>query len=683
METLSKRGEYAFEGYAGYLTVLPNDNMIHRGGNFSTNLTCITPEGTELWLREDCCDTALQKDGTLVGLFGKDGEYYVQRLDPETGEGLGERYSLIRPESGTNPTQLLVDTIQPGTPVPIRYYTFGTSEVYTLDWETGEMRRLEAETEYPDCARIDSDGRMYFLGQELGMGISGFFEDNRVLTPGTWPVYCYDLYTGEKLWENEVSACVPGDLNLEFLPGGRLLCQLGNVFQVMDTETGETLNRCEAGSSVMTLAVGEKNATALLEDGYVCYYWFDANYTYEVKFAQNGVSMGQIGENLYLHYSNCDYVTVFRTEMPDPEWILPVEQELSIELQTVSGHYLACRDYYYVYLFDLQSRELVWMDERSRGGLLDFSEDGSRLYYIKDSHVLVELDIAAGKAEGYVLPDEEGLLHSEGFLLRDNLLYYVIEAAEGEKVVRLDLQTGESLVRDIPTPEQVQETWRGWYALEAKEDYIWLWAHEQLLIEMNVDTGAYRILTEETTQRPAVAADSEGEHVAVADNGGISLRKIGGEEERFLPLDGAAAGSLHFRNGELLALCTNGVVYRFDADGAVLSRTALTVGYDFAGRLVEANTNPREILWQFTPDGKLVLNLRGEGSVIDCETWGVTASVSYFLAWDESSDTLVCDLADSLAGFPMYETGQLLELARQELGSFTLTGEQKAAYGID
>ena len=78
-----------------------------------------------------------------------------------------------------------------------------------------------------------------------------------------------------------------------------------------------------------------------------------------------------------------------------------------------------------------------------------------------------------------------------------------------------------------------------------------------------------------------------------------------------------------------------------------------------------------------------MINLRGEGSVIDCETWGVTVSLEYFMAWDSGSNTLVCDMDDYMAGFPLYSTEELLAMAQQELGSFTLTGEQKAAYGID
>ena len=115
----------------------------------------------------------------------------------------------------------------------------------------------------------------------------------------------------------------------------------------------------------------------------------------------------------------------------------------------------------------------------------------------------------------------------------------------------------------------------------------------------------------------------------------------------------------------------------------MLSRTELAVDFDFASRLIAEDADPRNVLWQFTGDGKLVVNLRGSGSVVDCGSWGVTASVSDFLVWDAGTDTLVCNLTDSLAGFPLYKTEELLEMARKELGSFTLTKEQQAAYGID
>ena len=685
LENLEKVGAYTpGEGYFSDLRVLPNDNILFQGGEFGTLLSCIMPDGEVIWERDDCFDLTMEAGGTPVILSMDSAKAYsLLRLDPETGKALGQGLSLPVFGLDMTPRRVFAEETLPDVPVPIRYYTFGTAAVYTADWETGEILPADLGTTYPECLKMTENGRYYYLGEAQGLGISGLYGSDRVNTPETRTVYCYDASSGEILWQNRITASVLGDMNLEFLPGGRLLCQLGNVFQVMDMETGETLGQCHAGSAVMAMAVEEKNITALLQDGYVCYYWFDANYTYEVKFARNDVSMGRVGENLYLQHENGDHVTVYRNVSPDPEWILPVQQEMSFQLQILRDHYLACQDSRNLYLFDLASRELVWTGEYRNGGLLDFSEDGSTLYYINDTGYLMAVDIATGKTKEQVLSDEGGILVRGSTLLRFGRLYYLIEGVDNQILACLDLDTGAYQLHDLVLPERFRELFASWQVLEAEGDHVWLWAHEQLLLELDTRTGEYRILAEETTQKPAVAVDGETGRVALANGGGISLRQIGGEEELFLALEGASAGSLHFRNEELLALCNNGVVYRFGADGSVLSRTVLTVGYDFAARLVDADADPRSVVWQFTPEGKLVLNLRGEGSIIDCDTWGVTAGVSYFLLWEEGSDTLVCSLTDCLAGFPLYETGELLELARQELGSFTLTQEQRSAYGID
>lgn len=688
LQTLSKTGEYSYaDSYYKELIVLPDDNVLFLGGEFGRSLYCISPEGEILWDRQDCADMTLQEDGIPVILASTSmTESSLLRLDPETGEALGEAIFLPASESGATARSLLAENLPLGLPVPIRYYTFGAAEVYAVHWETGELIPLELGTDYPYCMKMRSDGKLYYLADAEGLGIGGLIGNDRVNTPETRPVRCFDLATGEVVWENSITASVMGEMNLEELPGNRLLCQMGNVFQVMDMETGEILSHCDAGSTIVKMAVGEQNATALLQDGYVCYYWFDANYTYEVKFAQNGVSLGQVGQGMYLQYDNADHVTVFRTAAAQPDWMLPVALETSVEAQIIREPYLAFMDYQYVYLMDLQKRELIWAGSHRNGELLGFSEDGTAFcYYTRNDlqDILVTVDIATGEGEAAALPVEDAFYYEGGSLLRNDQLYYVTAGYEDTKLVCLDRNTQQYRSFHIDLPEAARELKGSWHVLETGGGKVWAWGLGQVLAEVDLTTGESRILEMQTEQKSAAAVDPAEEWVALAWGKGISLQKIGGEEELRLDLEGACAGSLCFREGELLALCNNGVVFRFGMDGRLLSRTALTVGYDFAGRLIEEDADPRSVLWQFTPEGKLVVNLRGQGSVIDCETWGVTASVSDFVVWDAGSDTLVCNLMDCLAGFSLYSTEELLAMAQQELGSFTLTGEQKAAYGID
>lgn len=685
LETLSRKGDYiSGAGYFDDLMVLPDDNILLLAGEYGKSLYCITPEGETLWERHDCLDMALEEDGTLV-LITTQGltDYFLLRLDAQTGEVLGEKTALALPESGTTPSGFMTGELPLGIPVPVRYYDFGKPEQYAVQWGTGEITPLELGTDYPYCLQAGSDGKLYYMGEAEGLGIGGMIEDSRINTPETRPVWCYDMLTGKILWENKITTSVMGEMALEELPGNRVLCQTGNVFQVMDGETGEIINNCETGSPIVSLTVKEKNVTAVLQDGYVCYYWFDSNYTYEEPCAKNGVNLAHAGKRIYLQHTYGDHVTVYRTAVAQSEWELSVPLEATIQCQVVRDQYLAFQDYSYVTLVDLENREVIWIGERGGGELLGFSEDGAFFYYTVGSDTLAAVDIAAGTGEGIDLPKTEGCFYYGGAHLSNDRLYYVATGSYGQKLVCMGLKDRDVQICDISLPKEAQELRGSWYVLEAGGNRVWIWGCGKLLIELDLVTGESTVLETETDQRPAAAVDPAGEKIALAYNHGISLQTIGGGEEWFCDLDGVSAGSLCFREGELLALCNNGVVLRIGAEGSVLSRTALTVGYDFAARLIEEDADPQSVLWQFTPDGKLVINLRGEGSVIDCETWGVTVSLEYFMAWDSGSNTLVCDMDDYMAGFPLYSTEELLAMAQQELGSFTLTGEQKAAYGID
>jgi hypothetical protein len=330
----------------------------------------------------------------------------------------------------------------------------------------------------------------------------------------------------------------------------------------------------------------------------------------------------------------------------------------------------------------MQTRELIWAGERSGGQLLGFSEDGSCLYYTMGQEVLVTVDAATAEGRGEALPLGEGERLSANLLLQKDRLYFAANGPQGPMLVTMDVNSGVSKAVSLTRQDESGEVSSLWYVLGAKGDIVWLWNGDGQAVELDLQTEQIRVLAEETTQRPVVVTDPAGDRIAMANNFGITVYGPEGGET-FLSLDGGSAGSLCFREEELLALCDNGFLYRFGMDGQVLSRTKLEVDVLFAEHLISADADPSAVLWQFTPEGKLVINARGTGNVIDCGTWGLTACMTEFLAWDGSTNTLVCSLTDTLAGFPLYTTEELLTLARQELGSFALTQEQRAAYGIE
>lgn len=680
--SLEKTGEfYLGNGYFDSFMVLPNENALLLAGEYGKDLYCYDPAGNLLWQRGNCIELTIQDDGMLLCIEMKTiTEYNLVRLDPETGDTVAEM-ALPLGDSATTPSSFLVKEQPAQMAVPIRYYTYGTTRLYTANWETGEVQPLDLGTDYPYCARLLEDGKLVLMDQPNGLGLAGAYGSDRVTSPETCPLRCYDLASGELLWENEISSSVAGGKNLEALTGGRVLCQLGNVFLVLDGETGELLGRCDAGSSVLSLAVEDTCVTAVLQDGYACYYWYESGYCYERKFARNDVTLACVGQNLYLQHTEGDHVTVYRSMTAAAEWATVIGVEMGPQCQILRGNALAYQDSNYIYLFDLASRELVWATERSGGELLGFSEDGSRMFCLVGANVLAAVDVATGKAEGHNLPLQQDDRLIDNLLLQEDTLYYAVNGSNGPRLICVDMHTWDGQAYALVHPEGTDGESNWWHLLGTKEDKVWLWLGQQYVVQLDLSTEETILVVPETTQRPVIAFAENGT-MALANNFGITLRSPEGEET-FLSLEGSSAGSLCFYGEELLALCDNGFLYRFAAEGTVLSRTKLEVDSRFGDHLMSSDADAHSILWQFTPEGKLVINARGMGNVIDCGTWGLTAALTEFLAWDPVSGTLVCSLQDTLAGFPMYSTGELMELARQELGSFTLTDEQQAAYGID
>ena len=132
-----------------------------------------------------------------------------------------------------------------------------------------------------------------------------------------------------------------------------------------------------------------------------------------------------------------------------------------------------------------------------------------------------------------------------------------------------------------------------------------------------------------------------------------------------------------------MVLCDSGYLLRFDGDLQQTGRTGLTVNSAFSTDLFSAYSDPWDITWEFVGDNKLYLNLFNSMNVVDCGDWSVSSAVPDCLLYDPEGQQFLC-LSDAvLRSYPRYETDRLLDLARQQLGTFRLPQGKKDAYGID
>ena len=90
-----------------------------------------------------------------------------------------------------------------------------------------------------------------------------------------------------------------------------------------------------------------------------------------------------------------------------------------------------------------------------------------------------------------------------------------------------------------------------------------------------------------------------------------------------------------------------------------------------------------DLYWWLTDDGDVVLNAFGAGNIIDSSQWQVRAFVPNLFVCSESADTLICHSSQTLYAYSRYTTAQQMDRARQLLGNFQLSEEDRKAYGLN
>ena len=336
-------------------------------------------------------------------------------------------------------------------------------------------------------------------------------------------------------------------------------------------------------------------------------------------------------------------------------------------------------------MLDTTRQKVLWQIPCDGMRLLEFSGDGKVLWCCRDNQVLVAVDAATGKQTVTNLAEEVAgtwgaALRGDLYMGEDILVYQTVgDETGGATVVCRNLNTGKEHSIPLTEPENGR-TLRCQLVLQ-EENHLWVWTTAEQVLEVDLTTGESRVVLENVTQRPAAAAADDG-RIALATLDQICLLTPGGQITRKICLEEAKAGSLCFYEDELLVLCNNAVVYRYDRDLQLLSQTQLRATYAFANNLVSAFNTRDAVLWQFTEDGQLVLNTFGFANVVECDSWKTVAMLQSFLCYVESDNTYLCKVAGGVAAYHRYDYQELLELATAQTGNFSLTAQQKAAYGL-
>ena len=338
-------------------------------------------------------------------------------------------------------------------------------------------------------------------------------------------------------------------------------------------------------------------------------------------------------------------------------------------------------------MFDLASMELLWKSEGRYGNqLLGFADDGTRVLMWNSYDDVVEIfRVSDGARETLEISGKidgnYGYLDSNIYL-QDGLLWYAAETQNQWQLRCYDLQAKQEQVYPVEAlaaedPAYAQET----VLLHHAGKVLLLWRTDGSLMKLDLKNLTLQTLeTGHMNNVSCVYEQVEGKLLLLSGNEVLILGRSGGIESRVDLEERKAVGACLWQD-VLFTLCDDGVVYRYSMDGDLLSITTLNIYDTFYSKLGTGN-GPADITWNFTEDGDLILNAYTAGNIIDCSQWKCRGYVPQYVAYDPQNDRILCLCDGTLIAFNRYSTQVLMDKAVQTLNGFTLSEEQKQAYGI-
>lgn len=664
-----------------------NNVVLEDGGK----LFCYAPDGDCLWQVENCYKFAFFRDDDrilairqtspgreeLLLIQPESGEITVSAVLPELREMWG--YSFCLEE---NYRQLPVLLSQ--------FRSYGSTEHYLLDPDTGALTPFRLTGSNP-VYRLLEDGRLLCLEGKTD-ALTGYIEGNRLSAATEYTLSCCSIFTGEQLWQTQITiyAISPGDV-LEKIPGSdRILFATGTSFMVLDAASGQLLSRCDAGSGIVTCRVEADKATAVLEDGYICNFWYDEAYCYETKSLMNDLTDAAIGEGYVTLREKDNRLTVYRPLTPSYEKVHDFLKFASVSARFSHGQLLAECDCDSIYLLDAGSGRELWRISRTGLTLLGFREDGSQIYAVQDNAQLLVIDRDTGAVTELPLPvpEEEGTGETGRILgsyqIRGSRVYYLAALGQDSYLCAYGPDTDAAwqmpLLRAAALPQDVKSTQAE--LLAVGDTHAWVWAGRKVLLEVELSTGSLRQILQSPDQKPDLAQNGDGTRFAAAYPDGVVIWSADSEPV-LIPARDGKPGRVFFLEEQLLVLCDDGSLLRYDMAGQLLSKTMLDVGTSYVNRLWNSNQSDARLEVYMLPD-RLMVNVFGVCNIIDRESWSLQGSLENCITYLAQDRKFLCrDENSDYVAFPCYTTGELVALAGEQLRDYMLTDSQKAAYGLN
>ncbi len=656
-------------------------------------------------------------------------ESYVYLLNPDTGE---YRYLL---EQVYSPDQAI--TTEDGNVILMISDGSGWNNGYLLDMVTSSPMRFGLY-----CLDMES-GEQLWESELVTYQYTGSYTLQQV--PDGDLIFCHAGNTfqlisgvdGQVLQRCEAASGICSNVNVTGTGASGITSDGGYVLYSFAE------NQCNAiyygiVSDLKQAYVGGGLYVSPKQDSRViAYQWEDPAYLWEDSMDDTAAVLGAEEEARFQQLqAQEDAMGGSASENADPELTAQLK-ELKDQIYKytrgdlyVSDRWIAREYSDKLWMYDLQSHKYVWQQDVGYPfSVLGFSQDGTLLWAKEDVDQLTAYEVASGAKQTYQIPQkwkDNYLIVCGDYLLWDDKVWYAVKLDQTLYLATLTPETGDVAYQEVySTGLEVPDEFLGcagskvameillgnnsypqdvldkvtllmdscdaFYkiaddtrVLTVSEGYAWVLTGDGTLYTLPL-TGEAPTQVAMGLSEPVFFACRESDGLMAIAGGTKSVLLCSADGQLLQQLEMGeeeAPGSLYFRGEELLVLTDQGRILRFDAEGSLLSRTGIMVYASLKTELHSVYHTPADLGWYETEDGYLIQYAFGLANIIHCETWEYCAYVRCE-AYLPDEDVFLRRDEGPFQAFHRYSLDELIQKAEQFLGDYTLTKEEREAYGID
>lgn len=699
IKTCRKLSSVQLDSNISQMLVTASDGVILYG---SMQIRSYDKDLNLLWQTDGITDAAMSEDRQI--LLAEQENSTLRYLDTVTG---ADRYEPIRipaeREDGSTGWSMMFsqETYDPDRPLALVCSKFGQPECVMLaDRESGACTVLNSLPEDFDIritGRTAEGNVLAVAAGENGMWNGRF---GTMMTYSQVPILVRCISpAGVQLWERELTSySYSSESTLYEIPGtGRIFCQVDNLLTVLDAATGNVITSCETGAMPVWVRPYETYALALLEDGSAGSFQYDDNTFNSLPYFKEGIADGFGGKGFFVKQQFSPSILIYGSIMDDNWQMFEGTYSAEAETAVAVGDYLAVSNSDAVLLFDVRQQKLIWSIEETAGlhfRLLGFTGGGEKLWFCNNGKELACLNCADGDYEIYEMPaevDGEIMYYSHIYrsLMADGMIYLQAKGLHNNiyYVLAFDTETRQSFPAQVCLPENTYSNSQTGI-LTACDGQAYFWEDsERKLYEVRIREGESEVVLEDTETRPVIQFLNDGTTVMLAVDNQVTFRDLAGQILFTADMGDGNGVSAHCMDEEILLLADSGDFLRFDFTGRKLGELE---GHQYTSFFNNLNYGfePERITWNETGDGDLFVNVFRSGNLIDTKQWQLRAWVPNCVAYLPEIDRFATSGKDPETGlerlgiYCRYSLEQIKDMAREALGIFELTNEQKEQYGI-